>query len=124
VADPNFDNFLYNISPDLKSVTFSTPESKFDAGQLDQLIHTLAVIRTSMQPPHPVAPPPIDQWLYHQVDAWRVVPRKDAGTTPGQDGFLLLVRTPGLGWTQAEFDADQARMLSAFLAGQPAAPLN
>ena len=113
--DQPFDDFKFRISEDRKSVTLSSPGSTLTTAQLDQLIHSLAMMRTTLQPEHPYTLPALDEWLYHPLDGWYVLPRKEARGTPAEEGFLLLVRSPGLGWCQAEIQPEQAKTMLAFL---------
>ena len=114
-----FDDFQYRISEDKQSVTLSSPGVTLSAQQLDQLIHSLAMMRTTLAPEHPFDLPRLDEWLYHPLDGWHLLPRRTATGTPADEGFLLLVRSPGLGWCQAEIPPEQAKALLAFLQSSP-----
>ncbi|MRD48298.1 hypothetical protein [Caenimonas koreensis] len=110
-----FEDFKFKISEDRQSVTLSSPGSNMTAQQLDHLIHSLAMLRTTLEPQHPYTMPALDEWLYYPIDGWYVLPRKEAKGTPAEEGFLLTVRSPGIGWCQAEIPPEQAQSILAFL---------
>ena len=112
--DP-FDAIRYVIDEDKKAVTLTAPDIKLDAAQFDQLLLSLAVMRSGLAPAHPDQPPPLDQWVYHPMDAWQLLPRSDGTGTPAEDGFLLVMRSPGMGWCQLQVPAADAQAMVTYL---------
>ncbi|WP_048441473.1 hypothetical protein [Caenimonas sp. SL110] len=112
--DP-FDAIRYVIAEDKKAVTLTVPDIKLDAAQFDQLLLSLAVLRAGLEPAHPDQPPGIDEWVYHPMDAWQLLPRADSKGTPAEDGFLLVMRSPGMGWCQLQVPAADAQAMVTYL---------
>jgi len=112
--DP-FESIRYLIAEDKKSVTLTVPGVKLDAAQLDALLLSLGMMRAGLEPAHPDAPPPLDQWVYHPMDAWQLLPRADGKGTPAEDGFLLVMRSPGMGWCQLQVGGDDAQAMVTYL---------
>ncbi|MES2784207.1 MAG: hypothetical protein V4684_01995 [Pseudomonadota bacterium] len=112
--DP-FDAIRYVIAQDKKSVTLTVPDIKLDAAQFDQLLLSLAVLRAGLEPAHPDQPPPLDEWVYHPMDAWQLLPRANSKGTPAEEGFLLVMRSPGMGWCQLQVPAADAQAMVTYL---------